>query len=294
MKITTFLALLVILSAIGCNNRTEELERQVNTLQTDNTQLSQEITSRDEYVDKVVNDINDVYNSIEEVKAKESSLLKTATALESEKGLTREQVRASVIDKIDVIRATLKSNHEQVAKLQSKLASSTKQYAGLKKMVDNLQKTIAERDQSIADLGKRMESLEMDVAQKSRMITEKDSVIDTQYKTITTTYYIAGTKDELEQMGIIKDEGGILWGIGSTTTLASGFDERMFKPINREVYKSIQVNGRIEEIVPKRSAQFYTKSLVGTDQTLLTIAEPDHFWQDKYLVIITDREGSKN
>jgi peptidoglycan hydrolase CwlO-like protein len=294
MKLTTLLTLLIVLTAIGCNNRTEELERQVSTLQTDNTQLTQEITSRDEYVDKVVSDINDVYNSIEEVKAKESSLLKTATALESEKGLTREQVRASVIDKIDVIRATLKSNHNQVAKLQSKLAASTKQYAGLKKMVDNLQKTIAERDQSIADLGKRMESLELDVAQKSRMITEKDSVIDTQYKTIATTYYISGTKDELEQMGIIKDEGGILWGIGSTTTLASGFDERMFKPFNKEVYKSIQVNGRIEEIVPKRSPQFYTKSLVGTDQTLLTIAEPEHFWQDKYLVIITDRGASKN
>ena len=66
-------------------------------------------------------------------------------------------------------------------------------------------------------------------------------------------------RHELEEKGIIKDEGGFLWGLlGSTTTLAPGFDERLFKPMNKEVNTAIQVNGKIDEILPRRSVQSYS------------------------------------
>ena len=125
------------------------------------------------------------------------------------------------------------------------------------------------------------------------MLTQKDSVIDSQYKQISTAYYIAGTKDQLEKMGIIKKEGGFLWGwLGSTTTLASGFDDKNFKPINKLVENNIHVDGKIDEIIPKRAEQFYKKTEISANESLLTIARPDTFWRDNYLVIITDKPNT--
>jgi len=292
MKITLLLTALVIFVS-GCDNREEELEKQNMTLQTSNQQLSQDVVSRDEYVDKVVDAINEVYTSVEDVKAKETSLLRETATMESEKKLTRDEMRASVMDRIGLIRETLRENRQRLTNLESKLASSSKQFAGLKKMVASLKTSIEERDKAIADLGEQMKGLETQVTEKTAQIVQKDAVIDDQYKKITTAFYVMGTRDELEQKGIIKDEGGII-GIGSTTILASGFDEKYFKPINKEVFHTIQVDGQIDEIVPPRSPQFYKQAAINRDQSMLTIAEPNHFWKDNYLVIITDRPVSQN
>lgn len=294
MKTTAFLCLLLLLSA-GCNNRVEELEKQNASLQSTNQRLSQDLVSRDEYVDNVTNEINGVYASIEELKAKESSVLRESSTMESDKKLSREEMRGRLMDRVRLIRESLEENHKKLASLQSKLASSHRQYAGLQKMVENLKATLAERDQSIAALTTRVSGLEQQVTDQGHMMAQKDSVIGDQHRTIATAYYIAGTRDELEQKGIIKDEGGFLWGLlGSTATLASGFDPAYFKPLDKEMTNTIAVNGKIDEIIPKRSETFYKETELGNDQTMLTIASPDRFWQDKYLVIVTDKPSTSS
>lgn len=294
MKFIPFLAILAIVWC-GCNNRADELEKQNAALQSSNKQLNEDVSTREQYVNRLTDAINEVYASIEEVRAKERKLLKESGTMESGGTMTSEASRADMVERIGAIRTVLHENYAKLENLQAKLASSKKQYAGLEKMVANLKQTITERDQSIAELSTRVEGLQHDVAQKTEVIEQKDQVIDTQYKTITTTFYISGTKHELEEKGIIKNEGGFLWGLlGSTTTLAPTFDERLFKPFNKEVNTSIQVNGKIDEILPHRSEGSFSASMVNPDQSLLTIAEPAHFWQDKYLVIITDKESSQN
>jgi len=291
MKIVPLCAILVFIM-YGCNNRNEELQQQNAALQNANTQLSRDIAARDEYVNNVTNTINEVYASIENLKAREASLLKEKGDMESKKKLTQEQINAKLIDRISLIRATLSNDHKRLKELQAKLSSSKKQFAGLQQMVDNLTKTLEERDQSIAGLVNQVKGLEKDITEKTELISKKDSVIGTQYRQIVTAYYISGTRDQLSKMGIIKKEGGFLWGlIGSTTTLASGFDDKYFKPIDKTTELEIQVNGKIDEIIPRRNEQFYRKTDLGADQSTLTIAEPDNFWKDKYLVIITDKPG---
>jgi uncharacterized protein YoxC len=292
MKIIPIFVLFAVFT-FGCNNRSEELQQQTAALQSVNAQLSRDIAARDEYVDKVTNAINDVYTNIEDVKVKEKSLLKETTGIEAKKKMSNEQVRSQLIDRVGLIRAALSDDHKRLLDLQTKLASSKKQYLGLQKMVENLKITLEERDQSIADLGKRVQGLEQEVNDKNIAITQKDSIIGTQYRVITTGYYISGTRDQLEKMGIIKKEGGFLWGLfGSTTQMVSGFDGKYFKPLNKTVDNTIQVNGKIDEIIPRRNENFYKKTELGESQSMLTIAEPDNFWKDNYLVIITDRPNN--
>lgn len=291
MKLILLLSILsIILWGCGDRAKLDELQRQNEALQNTNNQLHQDLVDRDDYVEKVTGSINDIHTSLEAVKAEEHSLLRETTGLESQKKLTRDEVRAKVFDKIDAIKATLRDNHKRLAAIQSQLSSSRKQYAGLKKMLEDLRITLAGRDSSIAKLNLYVQGLERDVTDKGKLIAQRDSVIRTQFETITTAYYIEGTRDELEQMGIIHNEGGFLWGLlGSTTTLASGFDDKYFKPINKTMENTISVKGKIDEIIPRRNAQYYKKTDIGEDETTLTIAQPNDFWKDRYLVIVTDR-----
>jgi uncharacterized protein YoxC len=294
MRTILFLAVLALIAS-GCSTRTDELEKQNAALENSNKQLSADVAVREEYVNHLTEAINDVYASVEEARAKERSILKESSSMENGIASERAHDKADMIERLGEIRTVLRDNRAKLDKLQAKLASSARQYAGLQKMVASLKATIEERDKSIAELTTRVEGLQHDVAQKTEVINQKDSVIDTQYRQITTTYYITGTRHELEEKGIIKKEGGFLWGLlGSTTILANGFDERLFRPMNKEVNMAIQVKGKIDQILPQRGPQTYSAEKISEEQSLLTIAQPADFWKDKYLVIITDTEGSMN
>jgi hypothetical protein len=284
MKYTP-LFIILALFAWGC--RDKEMEQQVVTLQGQNQELTNNVSSQEAYIDEVVASINKVYEEIEQTRTTEKSLLSEAKGFEGGAKLTKAEVRSQLVDRIASIRGTLHENSEKLAAIQKKLNANRKQYASLQAMVTNLKKTVDEREQSIAALQVRVTSLEGEVAEKSTMVAARDSVIGVKDKEIATVYYVIGTKKELEKMGIIHDEGGFL-SIGETTVLASGLDKRLFKPIDMQNDRIFHVEGKIDEILPKRNPEFYKQEKVSTSESLLTVAQPERFWQDKYLVILVD------
>ena len=101
--------------------------------------------------------------------------------------------------------------------------------------------------------------------------------------------YGQGIRKELKEKGIITDEGGFLWGLlGSTTVMSSGVDPSLFTPIDKTKDQSISVQGKIEEVLPHRSEQFFAMGQPVENSSVLTITHPDQFWQDHYLVIVVD------
>jgi DNA repair exonuclease SbcCD ATPase subunit len=196
---------------------------------------------------------------------------------------------------IEDIDASLSENRKELADLETKLKSSKIQYASLNKMVDNLRESLDEREQSITQLSERVKSLENDVAEKTRLVAEKEAVIGQKDSTIrdqqdmlNTAYYVVGNKDDLENKGIIKDEGGFLWGlVGSTTTLATDLDNGYFKPIDKSREMTIEVNGQIDKIVPERDQSFYVEEQKSDTLSTLKILKPERFWQENLLVVVT-------
>ena len=295
MKSAVFVIVLTVI-LWGCDNRSAELEKQNTDLQQRNKELTQDLSSRDEYVDNITQSINEVYDNLEAARAQEKSILKEKTDLEAEKKLSRSEIRAKLLTKINAINTGLTDNQKKVTELEGKLTTYKSQFAGLRKMVASLKQTIETREASIAELELKVKGLENDVAEKGKIVTQRDSVIteqhtviDDQHRQLTTGFYVIGSRDDLEKKGIIKKQGGFLWGLlGSTTTLANGFDTKYFKPINKVDEHTIQVDGKIDDIVPRRNENFYQMKAVGDKQSMITIAEPNSFWQDNYLVIITD------
>src|SRR5262249_37079239 len=149
-----------------------------------NKELTQDLSSRDEYVDNVTQAINEVYTNLEVAKANEKSIIQEKSDLEAEKKLSRTEIRAKLLTKIGTINTSLTDNQKKIADLDKKLSSYKSQFAGLRKMVAGLKQTIEAREQSIADLEQKVKGLETDVAEKGRVISERDAVITNQHAVI--------------------------------------------------------------------------------------------------------------
>jgi len=292
MKIACMFVVCVLVLG-GCNTKTEDLEKKNSELSQESSKLAQELSTRDKYIDQITASISDVYNSLEGMQAKEKLLQKEMGVLEGNEKLTSQQVRQKLLDKITAIGTTMKDNQKKLADLKANLASYGKQFVGFQKMIHDLENRVQEREKSIARLQERVNGLQTDLAEKTEIVKEKDSVItlkdgEIQDKTarLNTAYYIIGKRDELEQKGIIRKEGGFLWGLlGSTTILSNGLDKGYFKPIDKTKDNTIAVDGKIVDIIPKREDIDYK---MDDRRSSLTILQPSRFWENNFLVIVTD------
>jgi len=113
-----------------------------------------------------------------------------------------------------------------------------------------------------------------------------------------TVYYVIGTRDELQQKGIVAPEGGsrflfVLWKTGVTLTPARHLDPSEFTAINKREVTSIPLpdpNARY------RIASRQDLTALGTQADdhgeisgagSLTIAHPEQFWKNsKFLIIV--------
>jgi flagellar biosynthesis chaperone FliJ len=272
---------------VGCGNREEELETEKSQLLTKSDSLSKVIDLRDRHFDEVVAAINEVYASIEGARAKEEMITQQTTEAEGKFSVTNDQARADLLDQIEVIDNSLQDSRAKIAKLESKVKALNKDFGSLNETIKNLKMMVEEREATIALLEGRINGLETQVVEQTRQIAHRDSIIVSQVDRMNQVYYVAGTREELENKGLIYDEGGFLW-FGETTVISSGVDETYFRPFDISRESTINIPGKINEIVPKRNQEYYAMNVNGEESTDITITNPQKFWQDRYLVIITE------
>jgi len=282
----SILPVLLIAGLVGCSDT--EMEKKVSDLQQENGQLTQDLATRDQYIEDIVSSINNVYGDLETARAKEKQILKETQSPEGTKMLTSAEVRQQVLHRISDISSVLAENRKRIVGLQVKLRSSRKQFESLNAMVASLKQTLEEREQNVTQLESRLKELTMTVEEKTKEVVEKEATIHNQQNQLNTAYYIVGTKKELEEKGIIHDEGGFLWGLlGSTTVLSSDFEPSYFSTVDKTQLMNLPIEGRINEIIPARSQDYYQTESDENNSTTLRIVEPRKFWQNNYLVIIT-------
>ena len=287
VKIIGILAFLALVEA-GCSNanREQELQRQLSQVQAADSTMREGIADRDKYMEQVMTAVNESYASLEKARVREGGVAERATGVEGSAKKTNVVTREDLLKDLREISSTLQENRKRIGTLQSKNRSNGRQLAGLDTLIENLKVSLKEREESIAQLQGRIQGLEANVAENTRTIAGKDSLLDLRLKAINTAYYVIGTRDELKRKGIISDAGGFLWGLlGSTTVLADSLDESRFSPVDRTKGQLIQVDGKIDQILPKRIAG--TFAMAGSDSAL-TIISPEKFWQQRYLVIVVE------
>ena len=291
-KRLAFVAVCISL-VMGCNDRSDELKEQLAQAQKEQASAKQVLSERDKYIEEVMQSINDVYKEMEQARIKEGHLLKqmkeTELSAQSASIDTRERILTDIRD----IGSDLKENRKRIGALQVHMREQMKKFnlqiAGLDSLISNLKASLREREQSIAQLETSVQGLEVTVAEKTRTIQEKESLIDDQQKKLNTAFYVVGTRDELKKKGIIVNEGGFLWGLlGSTTVLAGDVNPTEFTAIDKTKDQTIHIQGRIDEILPRRNDNFFAMTQKDGGSSDLSIVSPDKFWQSDFLVIVVD------
>jgi predicted nucleic acid-binding Zn-ribbon protein len=274
----------------GCADKEKEeaLQKQIVQVQSDKESVQKLLAERDLYLEGVMKEINDIYTDLEKARAKEGTLTRRAQGAEATKQTASLDSRKQLLDNIADIGLALKDNRKRIGDLQSKVRALGHQIAGLDTLISNLKNTLAEREQAIALLQVRVQGLEQTVAEKTATIAERDNQLNEQKRKMNTVFYVTGSREELEQKGIITEEGGFLWGLlGSTTVVASSIDPSAFTALDRSKEQTIRVDGKIADILPHRKTDSFqtVKDDKGSD---LKILEPDKFWKDHYLVVVLD------
>jgi hypothetical protein len=272
---------------IGCNGRDRELEMQNAQLLSEKDSLHLAMQNRERYLDEVVSAINAVHAKLEDVRVSEEEIRMQTREGEGTIMPSTDQSRQQLLDRIEDIDNTLLESREEIARLESKVKAMGREASGLNDMIGNLKEMLEEREQKIAMLEVTITGLEGEIVDKNNLLVQRDSIIQTKDTELNTVYYIVGTRSELEEMGIISNEGGFLWGLlGSTPVLSSGVNEGAFTPLDKTRDWTIPINGEIEEIIPKRNADYYQAQSIDEHQSNLEILDPTAFWQDRYLVIV--------
>ncbi len=287
---SALLAILCALLIAGCSNkeREEQLQGQLAQVSNMRDSLQQSLSQRDQYLEEVMKTVTDVYTDLEKTRVKEHKLMPSGT--QEHPKVMNANTRQQLLTSVNEIGSALKDNQKKIADLAARLKKAGVESGKLNELIETMKTDIANREQEIAQLKSNVEGLTASVGEKSRIIQVKDSVIGDQTKKMNTVYYIAGTRDELKEKGIITKDGGFLWGLlGSTTVLTGSLDTTQFQRLDKTAEQTIHLQGKVDQILPQRSPDSYTES---TDQDQknsdLQIIEPNKFWANKYLVVVLD------
>ena len=284
MRTTTVLILMLFLTLSGCTDRKEQEE-----LLKKNAELKNELASRDHFIEEVTATINEIHDALEVTTAKEKNVVRETTKPEGKAAQTPLQMKQQILTRISDMHSTIMESKKKIAALQKKLDDAGVQFAGLQKMVDDLKTQLEVREQSIVQLQASVESLKGEVREKVAVIAAREQTIDEQTRELNKVYFVAGTKDELRQKGIITKEGGFPFGLfGSTIALGTKFNPADFRTLDKTKDMTIEVTGVVNEIVPKRDTSWYKISQPEAGKGLLKITDPSSFWKQNRLVIVTE------
>lgn len=263
-------------------------------LQNKNQELTKELAQKDQYIEDVTATMNEIHNQLESAWSMEKKVIRQANSGEVRANLSQAELKQKILSRISDINAILAQNRKRLVDLQHRMKSAKTQYVSLEAMSDNLKKTLEEREQSIADLNAHVQNLETELGEKVRIIATRDTTIsqqkqmlDDRVSQLHTVFYVVGKRGDLKDKGIISNEGGFLWGLlGSTTTLGTKYDNEYFQTIDKTQQSQIEIPGTIDEIVPRRDESSYKSVVTDDGHTILTITDPDTFWQESHLAIV--------
>lgn len=216
--------------------------------------------------------INEIYSAMEEVK----------TADGEEKERIIRKIRG-LSDSLTASQAIIKSSSAKIRKMQTNADEFSKKIAELEKSVSAMQEQLLTKDNEIAQLKTDasiiMQSRDEYKEQASSISNEKDRIEAEK----STFYYIIGKASELEDKGIIVEEGSGFLGIGGTYVPGRNLNEQDFMRIDARNIRMLPIPEKYQ-IVSSHNPKLLERVAGG-----MSIIDPARFWNSKFLIIIDKR-----
>jgi uncharacterized protein (DUF3084 family) len=261
----------------------EELKQENELLKGEKEKSVQELN-------EALSTLNEVQESIENLRESEDYLNIRQSGEISP--TMREQIKSNVL----LIAKTLKSNKEQLAKLQEKLKKGDIKSAELQKtisrlnaeidqkagMITALQEELMKKDIRIRELDETVAALEKNVLSLSQTTVSQLEQLNVQEKELNLAYYCYGTRRELKEQNILT--GGGLF--SKSKVLQSTFNKDYFITIDKREATEIPLfdsKATVRTNHPENSYEF-VKDEEGN--LTLRILDVKQFWSfSEYLVI---------
>jgi hypothetical protein len=216
--------------------------------------------------------INEIYSAMEEVK----------TASGQERVRILDKIRG-LSDSLTKSQQIIKASSAKIKQMQSNADALTKKIAELERNVTAMKEQLLSKDNEI-------EQLKVDagvISQSRDQFKEKANQIASEKERIeverSTCYYLIGKAKDLEDRGIIIEEGSGFLGIGGTFVPGRNLNEQDFIRIDARTVRMLPIPEKFQ-IVSSHNPKLLEKVSGG-----MSIIDPAKFWNSKFLIIIDKR-----
>lgn len=238
--------------------------------------------------------LNEIEDGLKNIRESENIL-----AIKSQQGLeVPEDSRRKIQDDISAIGGAIRQYQDEIKRLKD---SSKIKSAEFKKRLSAMQKELNEKMSLISELQRQLEEKEKIIMVKTEQISGLDQIVSdlksnvadlnaesdalkekvkSQEKELYSVYYIVGSKQELISAGVLT-KGGLF----KSSRVSYQAEKDAFVKIDYREINTINTNAPKAKVLSVHPKGTYSLEKVG-DEVLLTISDPDAFWeQTKYLVI---------
>ncbi len=225
--------------------------------------------------------ISDVENSLSAIRDAEGMLVMKG------EGSQRDQLNSELIQ----IKESLAASSARLDSLSNVLEKSNKDRAYLRMTIKKLQaqleekeatiaqmqEQLAQKDQEIAGLNTKVNDLNENINKINARNDEQSRLIAEQILEMNKVYYVAATKKELKENGILT----------SKYILRSEVPAESFTQADKRELKEITFEAKKVKVLSAHPLESYT-IVTNDNQSVLQITNPELFWSvTKYLVAIT-------
>ena len=291
-KIIISIIAFVSILAISCNNtikkENEALKAEIAMLSEQNTMLAKGVFEEEitiENYQAMLKEIDQQLASIDE----KHNLIKT-------KGLEYKndaQVEEEILLHIGNLHHQLENTKHKISHLHKNMENLRKgkdaDHEQMHKMdlyINDLANLVVKRDMQINALHATLDAQGINISAISKAYAEQAMYSEVLLDILNSGFYVAATKKELEEMGILDMKGGFI-GIGRVKTLNANAPVQFLVPIDIRDTELIELYGKKAELITPHPIDSYELTFNNDDKTtFLGIANKLKFWQEtNYLVV---------
>lgn len=252
--------------------------------------------------------VNDINAEMTKLRSQPTGKLSANGSSESDLAAIKEE-RAAVVSRIQQMVARLDSSEAHLSATKARAAALSKRDARLSGQVAAYERTIASLRQTveqqkveyeaiiekqnveIASLSQKVDTLSKD---NVRLAGERAALSDTVGQLTAeknTVYYVAGTREELERLGVLTEEGHRRFLIlGSRNVVPSReLDVSKFTKLDRVRDRTITLPAGEYKIFSRQNPEYVT-AFASNDGRIsggLRIDQPDRFWEpSRFLILV--------
>jgi hypothetical protein len=262
----------------------------------------QQLTELTAQKDSLIQEVADQARFLSNVSAELAKVQVQGAALDVQSESPMEAQRDTIRQRIDQIVTRLNQSESQLVESRRRVRSLTRVSDSLRaaftETIDNYEAMIADHRTTITQLNERIAELEATNVQLAQDTARLQGEVQRLENRSHTVYYVVGTKDELIERGIVREEGGartlfILWKRGETLVPARDLDPSAFTAIDMRSVREIPLPEPDAEyrIASRHALELVDAPTDGNGKIrgaeALRITAPNQFWEpSKFLIIV--------